>query len=132
MARNDVDDGDRWWVRFGRERKDHRAACRRLLAAYRRQVLCKQRWSGVGRCGRSAGGSLAGRARAGALPGASLSQRRQSQLLRRSEEHTSELQSRLHLVCRLLLEKKIVVWRKNWTWREPSSLLIEPPHLPPR
>src|SRR2546422_3313898 len=28
-----------------------------------------------------------------------------SQLLR-SEEHTSELQSRLHLVCRLLLEKK--------------------------
>src|SRR5687768_17915151 len=28
----------------------------------------------------------------------------------RSEEHTSELQSRLHLVCRLLLEKK-----KSWT-----------------
>src|SRR3989304_2683997 len=27
-------------------------------------------------------------------------------LLLRSEEHTSELQSRLHLVCRLLLEKK--------------------------
>src|SRR5687768_17748882 len=27
----------------------------------------------------------------------------------RSEEHTSELQSRLHLVCRLLLEKK-----KHW------------------
>src|SRR2546422_7449521 len=27
----------------------------------------------------------------------------------RSEEHTSELQSRLHLVCRLLLEKK-----KTW------------------
>src|SRR2546422_5544934 len=27
-------------------------------------------------------------------------------LLKRSEEHTSELQSRLHLVCRLLLEKK--------------------------
>src|SRR2546422_8167523 len=26
--------------------------------------------------------------------------------LARSEEHTSELQSRLHLVCRLLLEKK--------------------------
>src|SRR2546429_1774545 len=25
---------------------------------------------------------------------------------RRSEEHTSELQSRLHIVCRLLLEKK--------------------------
>src|SRR3989449_5532070 len=27
-------------------------------------------------------------------------------VVRRSEEHTSELQSRLHLVCRLLLEKK--------------------------
>src|SRR2546429_3929235 len=27
-------------------------------------------------------------------------------LLARSEEHTSELQSRLHLVCRLLLDKK--------------------------
>src|SRR5687768_18284156 len=26
--------------------------------------------------------------------------------VRRSEEHTSELQSRLHLVCRLLLEKQ--------------------------
>src|SRR6266550_4815748 len=26
--------------------------------------------------------------------------------LERSDEHTSELQSRLHLVCRLLLEKK--------------------------
>src|SRR2546429_4845683 len=31
--------------------------------------------------------------------------------LKRSEEHTSELQSRLHLVCRLLLEKK----KKNTT-----------------
>src|SRR2546422_8337437 len=27
-------------------------------------------------------------------------------IAQRSEEHTSELQSRLHLVCRLLLEKK--------------------------
>src|SRR3989449_3908191 len=30
---------------------------------------------------------------------------------RRSEEHTSELQSRLHIVCRLLLEKKKRVTR---------------------
>src|SRR5687768_18188365 len=30
----------------------------------------------------------------------------ESRLGWRSEEHTSELQSRLHLVCRLLLEKK--------------------------
>src|SRR2546429_714004 len=35
---------------------------------------------------------------------ASLPSRRTSES--RSEEHTSELQSRLHLVCRLLLEKK--------------------------
>src|SRR2546429_3339301 len=36
----------------------------------------------------------------------------------RSEEHTSELQSRLHLVCRLLLEKKnqkIMVISRDWT-----------------
>src|SRR2546422_7701147 len=32
--------------------------------------------------------------------------RRTSSSSSRSEEHTSELQSRLHLVCRLLLEKK--------------------------
>src|SRR2546429_3744766 len=31
----------------------------------------------------------------------------------RSEEHTSELQSRLHLVCRLLLEKKKKTISKN-------------------
>src|SRR3712207_7358834 len=31
---------------------------------------------------------------------------RQARLVRRSEEHTSELQSRQYLVCRLLLEKK--------------------------
>src|SRR2546429_2532925 len=29
--------------------------------------------------------------------------------IERSEEHTSELQSRLHLVCRLLLEKKKII-----------------------
>src|SRR5687768_10306567 len=36
----------------------------------------------------------------------------------RSEEHTSELQSRLHLVCRLLLEKKNdwpFIWIKRYT-----------------
>src|SRR2546422_7020318 len=35
--------------------------------------------------------------------------------LRRSEEHTSELQSRLHLVCRLLLEKKKKINTSNST-----------------
>src|SRR2546429_4651463 len=34
------------------------------------------------------------------------SSKRTSPTTSRSEEHTSELQSRLHLVCRLLLEKK--------------------------
>src|SRR5687768_18287687 len=38
------------------------------------------------------------------LPG--VHQARTSVGFERSEEHTSELQSRLHLVCRLLLEKK--------------------------
>src|SRR5690348_18040520 len=35
-----------------------------------------------------------------------VSQRRSSYASLRSEEHTSELQSPVHLVCRLLLEKK--------------------------
>src|SRR3989449_5256672 len=38
--------------------------------------------------------------------GSQLPQSRKWHFLGRSEEHTSELQSRLHLVCRLLLEKK--------------------------
>src|SRR2546422_3162097 len=38
--------------------------------------------------------------------------------MRRSEEHTSELQSRLHLVCRLLLEKKK---KQNTTDNQTSS-----------
>src|SRR5687768_17987687 len=39
----------------------------------------------------------------------------------RSEEHTSELQSRLHLVCRLLLEKKKK--RAEYAWH--SYLIYE-------
>src|SRR2546422_6758205 len=46
---------------------------------------------------------------------------RQREQPHRSEEHTSELQSRLHLVCRLLLEKKknvmnhiIILITKRW------------------
>src|SRR2546422_7083021 len=41
-------------------------------------------------------------------------------LASRSEEHTSELQSRLHLVCRLLLEKK----KKKISRRISSSLHV--------
>src|SRR5689334_23792622 len=33
----------------------------------------------------------------------------------RSEEHTSELQSQFHLVCRLLLEKKKLILMVNYT-----------------
>src|SRR5687768_18108433 len=39
--------------------------------------------------------------------------RRERQDPGRSEEHTSELQSRLHLVCRLLLEKKNINQREQ-------------------
>src|SRR5438876_6444126 len=39
---------------------------------------------------------------------------------RRSEEHTSELQSPVHLVCRLLLEKK----KKNYS-SQPSTISQE-------
>src|SRR2546422_7048761 len=45
-------------------------------------------------------------------------------ICRRSEEHTSELQSRLHLVCRLLLEKK----KKNNTYHvvPTANMSLEP------
>src|SRR2546429_5397468 len=42
----------------------------------------------------------------------------------RSEEHTSELQSRLHLVCRLLLEKK------NKNARERGKMILYVSHNP--
>src|SRR2546429_3795747 len=41
----------------------------------------------------------------------------------RSEEHTSELQSRLHLVCRLLLEKKKI---RATVHARPGSDLAQP------
>src|SRR2546422_3663361 len=42
---------------------------------------------------------------------------------KRSEEHTSELQSRLHLVCRLLLEKKKKTTRIRTTRKRIDSRL---------
>src|SRR2546422_7027997 len=42
--------------------------------------------------------------------------RQKARQILRSEEHTSELQSRLHLVCRLLLEKK-----KKTLYAKPNS-----------
>src|SRR2546422_10890332 len=57
-----------------------------------------------------AAAALAERVRAMLRPGGAVYEGGFSQggarVWRRSEEHTSELQSRLHLVCRLLLEKK--------------------------
>src|SRR5687768_18256513 len=44
-------------------------------------------------------------------------------LVARSEEHTSELQSRLHLVCRLLLEKKKKQKRNQNRTKESTKLL---------
>src|SRR3712207_7390290 len=46
--------------------------------------------------------------------------------LPRSEEHTSELQSRQYLVCRLLLEKK-----KPLSLNSPSPSIPHSPLLPP-
>src|SRR2546422_6980935 len=43
----------------------------------------------------------------------------------RSEEHTSELQSRLHLVCRLLLEKKKQYNRQFALRRNPAAYRVE-------
>src|SRR5439155_21033778 len=40
------------------------------------------------------------------MPAAQIGQLQKQYVHKRSEEHTSELQSRGHLVCRLLLEKK--------------------------
>src|SRR2546422_7707616 len=42
----------------------------------------------------------------------------------RSEEHTSELQSRLHLVCRLLLEKKNKQQRCQLSAARPLNLFV--------
>src|SRR5258708_25166982 len=48
--------------------------------------------------------------------------------LRRSEEHTSKLQSPDHLVCRLLLEKKKTRWSRScWSSRVTCGLIPRRP-----
>src|SRR2546429_2647693 len=47
----------------------------------------------------------------------------------RSEEHTSELQSRLHLVCRLLLEKKKNNAHTTRTFKYSDSLVVDAMNL---
>src|SRR2546422_4219246 len=46
----------------------------------------------------------------------------------RSEEHTSELQSRLHLVCRLLLEKKKKIDKTTTALKNGAPALVERAH----
>src|SRR5258705_1294973 len=46
----------------------------------------------------------------------------------RSEEHTSELQSLRHLVCRLLLEKKKRAGQRSLLCRSKPTDLLFPPH----
>src|SRR2546429_2675436 len=68
-------------------------------------VLCEVLWFASGE--RTEFGGFRPRARAaGLLRLKYLGQETVRRRENRSEEHTSELQSRLHLVCRLLLEKK--------------------------
>src|SRR5687768_17876982 len=66
--------------------------------------------------------SCGARAQPRRLPGRARHRHRQGGIRRgggaRSEEHTSELQSRLHLVCRLLLEKKKKKKKKNTQTQE--------------
>src|SRR5690348_18219083 len=54
-------------------------------------------------------------------------QRANARIRQRSEEHTSELQSPVHLVCRLLLEKKKTKYRST-----PPPHRSTPHHLPSR
>src|SRR2546422_2693569 len=46
----------------------------------------------------------------------------------RSEEHTSELQSRLHLVCRLLLEKKKKINARHGSTRQETMQMDQTPN----
>src|SRR5438105_11684824 len=47
--------------------------------------------------------------------------------IERSEEHTSELQSRVDLVCRLLLEKKKKIRHQGTSYLDPPHGLSTPP-----
>src|SRR5205809_5927096 len=88
-ARVDVAAGERNRQAGGRAAEEARA--QRAHA----RLPARQGAAEAGHADLRAAGALRGPRRGGA-----------ENLHRRSEEHTSELQSRLHLVCRLLLEKK--------------------------
>src|SRR6266446_7167747 len=62
-----------------------------------------------------------GRSTAHASPGGARSARAFSRYPRRSEEHTSELQSPCNLVCRLLLEKKKNIARSFYLFNKQNK-----------
>src|SRR2546429_5394141 len=75
--------------------------------------------------GRRSGNAVPGRIGQSRAAGADWSEEQQSfvrAVRARSEEHTSELQSRLHLVCRLLLEKKKKQTRRSFISRAASDM----------
>src|SRR5258705_7310821 len=74
---------------------------RSLVPAHGRRALRGRR-----RAGRAAGPAHAPAVPRAAVPGRRPAQQTDRPRAGRSEEHTSELQSLRHLVCRLLLEKK--------------------------
>src|SRR5256884_7204715 len=94
--REDLERADHAVLRQGRSRGEARPGGGELSTAPDREFLLG---SPDARCGAGRRGHRAGAPGARRAPG-------EPNRLARSEEHTSELQSRLHLVCRLLLEKK--------------------------
>src|SRR3712207_7232970 len=60
----------------------------------------------------------------GVQPGRGLVQQEEVRAVSRSEEHTSELQSRQYLVCRLLLEKKKKKTKPTEKKKEHQNTLI--------
>src|SRR2546422_4054065 len=70
-------------------------------------------------------GQLAGRDAQHAVPRAGGGEGAERAPRRRSEEHTSELQSRLHLVCRLLLEKKTSTSKRSTAFTVRTTVIPE-------
>src|SRR3712207_7512846 len=63
---------------------------------------------------------------AGVVPNVGVEVLGLDQVYKRSEEHTSELQSRQYLVCRLLLEKKKLVVTRSAVDICPFIVLLDP------
>src|SRR5207253_10513590 len=82
-------------------------------ALLRRRSTSPASAAAAARAGRSRMSSSSGRTLSSPSSATSASSRSRRRPVARSEEHTSELQSRGHLVCRLLLEKKKI--KHNYT-----------------